>query len=416
MSDGAESSTPKRSLWPVVATISNLFAQAYMLARTRAASHPSPIVRLMAGRDHLNWEGRLLEREAAVLRGQRAEMNPHKRPEYNATHRAEVLQVMALRGWSVSQAAERFVIHPNTIRAWQKAAEGGARSDRLLGRVPWNKLHDAVRWLVHEIRRLCPEKEFGTRLIARHIVRAGIRISSSTVRRVLDEEQPKPDNGTNLPTQMPLGRGPNGFLKPTEPNRVWHCDLTVIQLLWMRLSVAAIVDGFSRKILALRAYRGAPTSREMARLLGHTSKRYGRPRFLITDHGCQFQKRFRRRMKAMGIGHIRGRIRSFGMNGKIERLFRTFKLWQRVSLIMLGDRARQRQLEGFRVWYNCHRPHSRLGGRTPREMWSGVKVKEPRLVLARGEVEPRIRIKRNHVRGDPRLPVIEIDVALRHAA
>jgi len=73
--------------------------------------------------------------------------------------------------------------------------------------------------------------------------------------------------------------------------------------------------------------------------------------------------------------------------------------------------------EGLRVWFNRHRPHSMLGGRTPEEAWSGVERHgDPQWVLARGEAEPAIRIERGHVRDDPRLPVIDIRVTLRRAA
>jgi len=41
---------------------------------------------------------------------------------------------------------------------------------RTVGESPWNDLHEAVRRTAHKIRRLCPEREFGTRSIERNIV------------------------------------------------------------------------------------------------------------------------------------------------------------------------------------------------------------------------------------------------------
>jgi transposase len=99
----------------------------------------------------------------------------------------QIVQLMQLRGWSAERAAERFVVHANTIRAWRKAMAGEG-SARLLGSAPWNKLHEGIRWMVHKLRRLCLEKEFGTRTLARHIVRAGIQISRASIRRILTEE------------------------------------------------------------------------------------------------------------------------------------------------------------------------------------------------------------------------------------
>jgi len=99
---------------------------------------------------------------------------------------------MRLRGWTAKRTAERFVLHPNTVRNWQKSIRDKHRAGRVVGAPPWNKLHEAVRWTVHEICRLCLEREFGTRSIARHIVRAGIQISRASVRRILEEDIAKP--------------------------------------------------------------------------------------------------------------------------------------------------------------------------------------------------------------------------------
>ena len=69
------------------------------------------------------------------------------------------------------------------------------RTDRLLGSPPWNRLHDAVRHTVHEIRKLCPENGFGSRSIARQMVRAGIQISRASIRRILEEDFVEPGRG-----------------------------------------------------------------------------------------------------------------------------------------------------------------------------------------------------------------------------
>lgn len=92
-------------------------------------------------------------------------VRPMERTHYSPTERAEILQVMRLRGWTAKRIAERFVLHSNTIRNWQKAIRDKHRAERVVGAPPWNKLHEAVRWTVHEIHRLCPEREFGTRSI-----------------------------------------------------------------------------------------------------------------------------------------------------------------------------------------------------------------------------------------------------------
>ena len=72
---------------------------------------------------------------------------------------------MRLRDWSAAQTARRFVLHPNTVRGWVKQLQSDDESSRLLTSPVWNRIDDAVRWTVHELRRLCPEPECGTRTL-----------------------------------------------------------------------------------------------------------------------------------------------------------------------------------------------------------------------------------------------------------
>ncbi len=407
------SKPPSTPLWQIIDAVATLFSRAYMLARARAASCPSPVLRMMARRDHTHWEARMLERELAVFRAHRTRLEPHRRPQYSPEQRAEIIQIMRLRGWSAKQSANRFVIHPNTIRSWIKALKNKGRGNRLLGQPPWNKYHEGVRWLVHELRHLCPEREFGARTIATHIMRAGIRISRSTVRRVLTEPPPtKPKRKKPRLDDFFTMRAAH-LIDPKRPNQVWHLDLTSVKFLWMHLRIAAIVDGFSRRLIALKVYRTAPTTEQMIRLLGRAIMHEGNPRFLITDHGCQFQKVFDNRLDKLGVKLIQGRVGSWQINTKVERVFRTLKLWQRLSLMVISTRSIQRQLNLYRMWYNRHRPHTSLGILTPSEAVAGHRFSEAIPVRWRGELEPSFKIARDYLGGDPHLPVIKIDAELR---
>ncbi|MFK7885167.1 MAG: transposase, partial [Phycisphaerales bacterium] len=135
------------------------------------------MVRILAQRDHAYSDVVLLERELAIFRSQRQGRASKTRAHYAPKERAEILQLMRLRGWSTKETAAHFVVHPNTIRNWRRALRNKLKAEQVVGAPPWNKLHEGVRWLVQEIRALCPERDFGTRTIARHIMRSGIQIS-----------------------------------------------------------------------------------------------------------------------------------------------------------------------------------------------------------------------------------------------
>jgi len=284
----------------------------------------------------------------------------------------------------------------------------------VVGAPPWNKLHEAVRWTVHEIRRLCPEREFGTRSIARHIVRAGIQISRASVRRILEEEMAKP-RGCDARVRRPItNSAPDHLRRPRHPHHVWHMDITEFRVLWLRIHVVAIMDGFSRKIVAMRAFRRSVTTRQIVRLLDRASgETGGGPSFLITDHGCQFRIRFRRAIEAKGIVHARIPVGTWQFNAKIERFFNSLKFWQRGTLLVPNVRSIQKRLDAYRAWHNAHRPHAALKLQTPNEAERSINVPAPTAIRQRGDLEPTIQITRQSVRGDPRLFYLNIDVELR---
>ena len=391
-----------------------VLAQAYQLVRVRLADSGSSIWRALARRDHLRIEIELLRREMAVLRAQRAGLNPHKRPEYHPEQRFEILQVMRLRGWSLEQAARRFVLHPNTLRIWRQAVEGRCDPTALLGRPRWNRIDDAVKRAMHELRRLCPEPEFGTRTMARHLVRNAVKVSRSWVQKQLrhpSPEAPKPKRNTRRALVPPTGDKPHHLLAPTAVNHTWHLDLMTLRILWLRFTVAALMDGYSRRLLALRVCRNAASSRQAITLLQDATERYGTPRFLITDHGSQFRKVFQQAVEAAGTKLVKGRVRQPSFNGKVERLFKTLRIWLRLALLPTTTAGIQGHLDAFRGWYNQHRPHSVHGCLTPDEAWRGETLPEPMPIRSRDSHGVSIQVQRRSCRGDPGLPVVELRVA-----
>jgi transposase InsO family protein len=130
-------------------------------------------------------------------------------------------------------------------------------------------------------------------------------------------------------------------------------------------------------------------------------------------------------MESAGITVVKGAVRAYHMNGKVERFFRTFKLWARVAVfaffggLFAVDRERmatwmQRRLDAFREWYNG-RVHQGIQGRTPDSVWSGQPAVAPRPTRAH-EVQPSIKVLRRHYRGDLHLPIVDIEFEWPDAA
>ena len=399
----------------LIDAIAIAIAQGYILARARLTAHPSPILRLAAVRDAIAWDAALLERELTVFRQERERIPAKRRSHYTPTHRLEILQIMRVRRWSAEDAASRFVLHPNTVRSWLKQLQTHGESSRLFTGPVWNRVHDAVRWTVHQLRYLCPEPECGTRTIARHIVRAAAQISRSSVQRILREECPKRryDKPALLP---PEGTDPHHLLTPQTTNRVWQLDMMELRILWYRFTITALLDGFSRKLLRLNVLVGTPTTKDMLRLVRYAIKSFGQPRFIITDHGGQFRESFTAQLEHIGITVVRGKVRQPSFNGKAERVFRTLRLWLRVTVLPIGVSAIQHRLDRYRTWYNEHRPHAALDGRTPEEAWKSIELPEAIPIRATDADEIDVAVQRQSYRGDPALPIITIRVARKEAA
>ncbi len=123
----------------IIDSVAIVLGQAMQLARARVASVGSSVLRMMAERDHAYSETELLRRELEIFRGQREAMRSHKRPDYPPAQRLAILQVMRLRSWNTVVTARRFVLHPNTVRAWVQVADGRREPGGLLGAPGSNK-------------------------------------------------------------------------------------------------------------------------------------------------------------------------------------------------------------------------------------------------------------------------------------
>ena len=92
----------------------------YALVRTRswAANGSSDRVRLSAKSDQLENEIRLLREEIRIKDARLARIPALRRPHYQPTERLAILELRALRGWSLAQTARVFHVTLATIASW----------------------------------------------------------------------------------------------------------------------------------------------------------------------------------------------------------------------------------------------------------------------------------------------------------
>ena len=154
-------------------------------------------------------------------------------------------------------------------------------------------------------------------------------------------------------------------LAVTRPNQVWAMDITYVPMARGFVYLVAVVDWFSRKVLAWRLSITLETG-PCLEALSEALAWYGPPEILNTDQGSQFTS-------VAFLTALQNAKIAISMDGKgawrdtvfVERLWRTItdeEVYLRASRRVSEAR---RGLDRYVAFYNRRRPHSSLGGQTP---------------------------------------------------
>jgi putative transposase len=158
----------------------------------------------------------------------------------------------------------------------------------------------------------------------------------------------------------------------TQPNQVWAADITYIPLEHGWGYLVAIIDWYSRAVLAWKLSNSL-TVEFCIEALEEALKRNGKPEIFNTDQGAQFTSpTFTDVLKREQV--------TISMDGKgratdnifVERLWRSLKYED----VYLHDYATLADAStGIDAWIrNGRRPHQALDHRTPMEVYRGLYV------------------------------------------
>ena len=153
------------------------------------------------------------------------------------------------------------------------------------------------------------------------------------------------------------------------PNQVWCADITYIPMAKGFVYLVAVMDWFSRRVLAWRVSITMDTM-FCVEALREALERYGQPEIFNTDQGVQFTSAdFLTELQTRGVRiSMDGRGRYLD-NIFIERLWRSLK-YEEVFIKAYGTVAEARQgIGGWLRFYNDERPHQALRYHTPREVF-----------------------------------------------
>jgi putative transposase len=148
------------------------------------------------------------------------------------------------------------------------------------------------------------------------------------------------------------------------PNQVWTSDITYVRLRQGFIYLVAVMDWFSRYVLAWEVSVSLETSFCVAAL--DWALQHGRPTIFNTDQGSQFTSEdFTSRLDTHGIDiSMDGQGRVID-NIFIERLWRTLKYEEVYLKDYLDVVDALANLRTYFTFYNHERPHQALGYQTP---------------------------------------------------
>jgi putative transposase len=155
----------------------------------------------------------------------------------------------------------------------------------------------------------------------------------------------------------------------TQPNQVWAMDISYIPMARGFVYLTAVIDWYSRKVLAWRLSITMDVSFCLEALEEALGK-YGKPEIFNTDQGSQFTSvAFTDRLKQEGIAISMDGKGRWADNVFVERFWRSLK-YEEVYLHAYETVSAARTGIGRYIdFFNQLRPHSRLNRQTPDQVY-----------------------------------------------
>ena len=214
---------------------------------------------------------------------------------------------------------------------------------------------------------------YGARRMVAVLRRDGWTVNRKRVRRLMrvmriEAIYQKPNTSRSHPDHVVYPNLLRGLVIDRS-NQVWCADITYIPLAKGFVYLVAVMDWFSRRVLAWRLSTGMDTG-FCVEALQEALDRYGTPNIFNTDQGAQFTSTaFTGVLTAGGV--------RISMDGKgryldnifIERLWRSLKYEDIYIKAYASVPEARRGIGCWLSFYNDERLHQALGYRTPREVF-----------------------------------------------
>jgi transposase InsO family protein len=248
------------------------------------------------------------------------------------------------------------LVTPRTLLRWHQSLVR-RKWRQVPGQRGRPKLPAEVRELVLRFARENPR--WGHRRICGELAKLGLRVSATSIRRLLVQARLEP---------APRRAGPSWreFLRAQAASIV-ACDFFTVESVCLRRYYALffIAHGSRRVWLAgCTANPTGPWVTQQARNLGLNFSEHG-VRFLIRDRDSKHSGPFDEVFRSEGIRIVKTPVRAPKANAIAERFVRTVRIECLDWLLILNRRHLERVLRVYVDHYNRERPHRALELRPP---------------------------------------------------
>ena len=233
------------------------------------------------------------------------------------------------------------------------------------------------------------DRHYGYRRVTHELRRQGLIINAKRVARLVREDnllalraKPFVPRTTMSNHDCPIRPNLVRKLKPSGLDQIWAADITYVRLAEDFIYLAAILDAFSRKIIAWAVADHLEASLAIEALEMALAARNPPPDSLIhhSDRGVQYAcHAYQRRLETRKIAASMSRVGNPYDNAKAESFMKTLKQEEVYAKTYADLEDARRQIGAFiETVYNARRLHSALGYKPPVEFENELRQDEDR--------------------------------------
>ena len=298
------------------------------------------------------------DREILLLRQQLLILSRKlsRKPPYGRLEKLALL-LAGLRLSKRRLAKALLIVQPDTLLRWHRELvrrHWTFRQKRRPGRPPLTE--EVQEWVLRLARE---NPHWGSKKIQGEMLKLGLRVSRSTVARLLRRQglRPPQDHRRSPTWSQFLGQ---------YKDFIWACDFFTVTTARLRTFYVLFFMELGRRRLLLFNVTEHPQAEWVVQQVRNLSVQHDHlPRFILHDRDGQFSEEFDACAEGSGAKIVKLPARSPNLNAYAERWVRSVREECLDQIIVLGERHLRYVLKQYVEYFMKRRPHQGLKQQVP---------------------------------------------------